>query len=631
MFAGIFATGPSIPTGLSTSEGSLTEAINPFEQADVCGAWRDDRALIVQTLTWNTPESKLEQVPYRCATSGRIIAAWARLDNRDELMKKLAIDPTRRSAVTDPMLILAAFNRWGEECPEHLLGDFSFIIHDPNERFVFAARDPLGVRPLYYYDGSDVISFATTAAAFEAIVGLKLTPSTEWVATYLLGLSKSHIDTPWPEVKKLPGGHRLMVRLDPISAGVAPQRYFEFRDDSPQAFALTDHWLEEYRAILEESVRCRLRTDYPLGAETSGGLDSSTCLGFAAKLWPAPKLDIHTFGFVHLAEEPDFILETSRMHGLVNNHIHIAADLDIDLDERADRILRVLGYPEEHGNASAHEPFYIECQQYGVRTLLSGFGGDEVVTNPGGLLRRELIDSRRFGALFADMHGPMLLRPLRFARSIQRDRNGSKAPSGLRTALRERWPQTAIHGEVVDRYDLRRRHEEHGSFDEGYRTINSFILGNRLGNSFVPTRLENCTLMAQSRGVDYRWPLLDVRLVQQYLSTPSIEKKAKGMGRYLHRRAIEGVVPAKVQWKVSKDMGSPVSEGRPMNLKTAAAELRSNLHPLLEEVLDVDKLSTSASAADDAQVGGRQSKWMELNRQVRKANVLNHWLQRADR
>ena len=96
--------------------------------------------------------------------------------------------------------------------------------------------------------------------------------------------------------------------------------------------------------------------------------------------------------------------------------------------------------------------------------------------------------------------------------------------------------------------------------DTPYRRVNDWIVNGLLQMPYVPTRLENCTLVAASYGVDYRCLLWNVRLIQQYLSTPSIEKVGPdGIGRYLHQRAINGTVPHQVAWMPSKDMGCAVS------------------------------------------------------------------------
>ncbi len=610
MFAAVISLGSAPPAARATSVDRLEEAINPYDQADVSGSWESDHARIVQTLTWNTAESHREDVPHVCAETGRVIAAWVRLDNREDLLGELAASEQS----TDPMLVLAAYERWGEQCVEHLLGDFSFVIHDPAQRTVFAARDPLGVRPLYYHAADDVVICSTTAAVFHVIDGLALTPSEEWIAAFAMMNSKSHTETPWPQVRKLAGGHR--VTFAPGQPPV-PIRYHAFRDDPPVAFTRDETWVRRYRTVLEEAVRCRLRTTFKLGSETSGGIDSSTCVGFAAELWDGPLEDVHTFGFLHAEDEADFILETSKLHGLVNNHIH-PPTVERDFAGLRERTLTVLGHPAEHGNGPGHDPFYVECGEHGVRTLLSGFGGDEVVTNPGELLARELIDRRKFGLLYANLHGRRVLKPLRFVRALQRHRRGSTMDSPLMSTGRSNLQHLALRSDVLERHHLVERYVAGFRFDEGYRTINEFALDNRLNAAFVPTRLETCTLMAQSRGVEYRWPLLDVRLVQQYLSTPAIEKKRRGFGRYLHRRALTGAVPPSVQWKESKYMGSPLVERSRESIADEVADLLPGLHHRVADVIDRDRLLELAQ--------GEPS--FALRRHVRSLALLNEWLHR---
>lgn len=105
---------------------------------------------------------------------------------------------------------------------------------------------------------------------------------------------------------------------------------------------------------------------------------------------------------------------------------------------------------------------------------------------------------------------------------------------------------------------------------------------------FVPTRMDNCTIMAAGRKIEYSWPLLDVRLVKLFLSIPSEENFYRGMGRYLHRRAIDGVVPQMVAWKQGKYMGPRNPDGLP----DVAGELiaLSELHPAVKDYVDMKKL-----------------------------------------
>jgi len=605
---------------LQTPAAQLHKALDPYQIADKTGSREFPGARLHQALTWNTPESKLESAPTICANTGRGICAWVRLDNRKDLGTKLSINSKQLEETTDPQLLLAAYHRWGERCVEHLLGDFSFCIYEPDQQSVFAARDPLGVKPLYYYHQDNLVVITSGARVFHAVNGLKLEPREEWLALYTLRQSMSFTDTCWAQVKKLAPGHTLKLTR---GKSLHLAQYFSWIDNPPQTFARDDHYLESYRLVLEEAMKCRLRTAYSLGTETSGGIDSSTVTGYAAKFRNPDIGELHTFGHAYCDDEPAYILETSRLHNIANNHIVTGTLSNSDMVARS---LTILGYPEEHGNGSGHEHFYRDCEQFGIRTLLSGFGGDEVVTNPGMLLFRELLDHGQYATLWRNLPGSLIGRTARLFKRMHTDRKGATVTSSLTRAFAERWPLYVLRSDIVERYKIQDQYMQQARFDADYRRINDFVLHNRLG-AFVSTRFDNCTLMAAARKVEYRWPLLDTRLVQQYLSTPSIEKYGAGYGRYLHRRAIEGIVPPKVQWKLLKDMGEPATTQKPDTAKLNRLNgLATDLHPALEPLFDLSRLKTTLSSIGSLQ--NNRSRRITVTSHLSAIDTLNTWLNR---
>ncbi len=165
------------------------------------------------------------------------------------------------------------------------------------------------------------------------------------------------------------------------------------------------------------------------------------------------------------------------------------------------------------------------------------------------------------------------------------------------------------------------------------RSINAFILDGLLRMPYIATRLENCTLMAASYGIDYRWPLWDVRLVQQYLSTPSVEKVGpRGLGRYLHRRAIAGVVPQRVAWKPSKDMGygqlcERIQGEGLLRQAEQARSLEAELHPTLAGLIDRAKLRAQIARGHSQGAGQADEGFaFSFRRSVGQLHWLDRWL-----
>ena len=628
MYAALFNYGNSRSPLFETKHHAIEKALDPFSIADKKGHWENNNARLFQALTWNTPESKLESVPEHCSNSDITVVAWVRLDNRTNLASKLSLEKSQLQNTTDPQLILKAYSKWGSDCVNHLLGDFSFVLHDSRNETVFAARDPVGVKPFYYWHYDKQLIVCSGARVFHAISDLQLNPDQAWLSLYILGNSTSFKNTSWTNVKKLAPGHHMHFGARET---LTIKKYFEFQDNSPVIYSRSNSYVEQYRELLEESIRCRLRTDYPMGSETSGGIDSSTVTGFAANYWPGSYNDFHTFGFAFLESEPGYILETSRQHRVINNHISTGWHTDA-LQNTFKRTLTLLGYPEEHSNGSAHEPFYQTSEQFGIRTLLSGFGGDEVVTNSGHLLYFELIDQKKYALLMRNMPGSVFLRPARLAKALYRAYVKSTERSRIKPFMEQRWRSKLVKDDMEARFNIRNEYMKYAGYDAPYRRINDFILQNRLG-PFAPTRLDNCTLMAAGRGIDYRWPLFDIRLMQQYLSTPSIEKMGNGFGRYLHRRAIQGVVPEKVQWKFDKDMGNPWQWGnQPTSNETAnkvaeqLQDITSNLHEALEPVVSTEVINSFVKQASKSSSSTRVSKLNSYSAQASNLETLNSWL-----
>src|SRR6202035_236225 len=179
--------------------------------------------------------------------------------------------------------------------------------------------------------------------------------------------------------------------------------------------------------------------------------------------------------------------------------------------------------------------------------------------------------------------------------------------------------------DVAEELGLLERYQAQAAFDAPYRRINEFVLQNRLGSN-ISRRLETCTLVAATYGLDYRWPLLDPRLVQQWLSTPSIEKANRSLGRDRHRRAIDGVVAPKLPWKPTKDMGlpPPVFGFDDGSLLDAARRQRSELHPVLIDVISTERLDAQIATAANGALGGEAQ--IQFAQNVMHLRWLNRWL-----
>lgn len=610
MFAGILVRDRGIPPGAYIDEEPLLAALDPYRQDGASGAWHEKAALLAQT--GSAP-------PLRCPESGIVAAFWGRLDNRVELLAALGLPP----GSSDQETLLAAYLRWRENCPERLVGDFAFAIIDPHQDYVFLARDPMGVKPLYYLADDRFFAFATAAAVFTQLKIGRPLPDMDWAARYLADLTESHTATAYLGVLKLPPGHCLKSQ----SGKILLRKYFEFSDDAQPTKKRSESRVESYREILEESVRCRLDTLNPMGFENSGGLDSSTVIGCAARHSSQPLSNLHCFSFAFLELEPEYMMETSRYCGIVNNHV--ITQLQIPDEDIYERGLRMNAYPLEWISGQASPAFFYRLsQKLGIRSFFSGFGGDECVTDSGYLSRYELLANHQYLALWDNLPGNPLLRTLRYAKTVGthlRQPQGFSPP--LHEAMKKYCQLWILRDDLAQ--NLRGQYMGRARYDAPFRRVNDFILQDRFSPQLT-TRLENSTMLCRAYGMDYCAPLLDTRLIQQYLSTPAIEKAGPGgMGRYLHRRAVEGLISPKVQWNGRLNMGNWgfkqgwYSENLRQVAEIGTRELHES-HPAVKALIDGAKLSHQIERAMN---GVAEHAWgFQFRRNILKLRWLNRWL-----
>lgn len=198
--------------------------------------------------------------------------------NYVELRPELEARGHRFSTQTDTEVILHLYEDLGPGCVRRLNGQFALAIWDTRDQSLFLARDRLGVRPLFYTQSDGRLLFASEIKALLSVsrVPAEIDPvSLSQVFTFWSPLSPRTI---FRNVVELPPGHYLIAR----NGALTVRQYWELDfpgDDTPRsgpAARRIEDYVEEFRALLVDAVRIRLRADVPVGAYLSGGLDSST-------------------------------------------------------------------------------------------------------------------------------------------------------------------------------------------------------------------------------------------------------------------------------------------------------------------------------------------------------------------
>lgn len=546
--------------------------------------------------------------------NGHIIVGWIKLYNRDEIFSELNLEITDKTC--DAELIVRLYEKHADKLSKHLHGDYSFAIFDTNNNEFLCVRDHMGTRPFYYYLDDNYFVFSTSQVLFNHLDMTAVSASQEWICRLLVGgTNMSFEKTAYNEIFKIPPAHFLKVSENNSKM----QKYFNFSTEKV-SFSNKNEYFEKYEEKVKKAMVERFSdNNHPIGSEISGGIDSSTITSYIAKFFDQPLTNLYTYGFTLLDQEPAYALLVNQEYRLPNAFI-CSGNNDVEHKNP----LNILGAPIEHGNATGHEIFYKDASHNGVRSLFSGFGGDEFVTSiHGDLVYFELLKEKKYIELFKIFGGNIITKPLRFLRFIAKNnvKRGKKS-SKMLEAFKSRWSYFIVKDELVKKHKLKSRYFEVGNFDNGYVSLDKFTLEKRWV-AFVPTRTDNCSLMAAAYGIDYFWPLLDYRLVQFFLSMPNTLKIGNGFGRYLHRKAVEKVVPNKIIWKKTKYMGEPFLDKVNVDYKL---ELDKDLHPELEKLIDTKKLHLHASKLKDLKKYDKNTE-MCFTKNISDINKINEWLQ----
>lgn len=251
-----------------------------FRGPDARGTWVDGSVGFGHTLLRTTNESLTERQP--ASLEGRYtITADARIDCREELLSQLKTAGRKvPKVVPDSELILHAYAEWGEQCVEHLCGDFAFAIWDARHKALFCARDHFGVKPFYYAELGGTFIFSNTLNCLRLHPDVSEDLNDAAIADFLLfGMNCDLETTTYRDIRRLPPAHCLLVSATEVQL----RRYWSLRTDGHIRHSRQEEYVEQFREVMRASVADRLRTPR-VGILLSGGLDSSAIAATAQEL-----------------------------------------------------------------------------------------------------------------------------------------------------------------------------------------------------------------------------------------------------------------------------------------------------------------------------------------------------------
>jgi len=481
-----------------------------------------------------TTRSKVTTQPLTLKNGG-IVTFDGVVQNRNELLKALDLSP----AMSDVEIVATGLTLHGSTFIKQIVGNFALVWWDQIEHRLLMARDHIGSKPLYYRMTKQVIRFASEVSVL--LDNLSYTDlDDEYVAGFLGAGPKTDL-TAYALVKAVKPAHF----LEATQKGVESHRFWTLANVSPLTYKRDAEYEAHFNVVAREAVTKVIeRVDGPIFSELSGGLDSTAIVCLAdevtAKLGRPP---IETISRVHddspSSDEREFIQiveERRRRQG-----VHLREE-DFPLLSPVDAKFSVNGPNPFYCFSKHHRAVCKTLLSRGVRTLLSGKGGDQVLGgNPSGI--PELADLIVRGRMFA------------FARSIRTWSLGNRDPlfpligPSFRAALKTHAPQFAQSvpssppGWIASSFRKRIQLNPAPESDSRYRLPSD--LDQSAGFASVVT-----SVAAQYRrhwgNIEVLYPWLYRPLVEFMQAIPFAQRVRPGENRSLMRRSLQGVLPERI-------------------------------------------------------------------------------------
>ncbi len=483
-----------------------------------------------------------------------------------ELRQDLVRRGHRFSSTSDTEVILHLYEDLGVEALTRLNGQFAFALWDARKREILLARDRMGIRPLFYARHGEEWLFASEIKALFA--DERLTREIDPVAlddvfTFWLPLSPR---TAFAGVRELPPAHWLRIS----EGGWVSGRYWDLpaqadpRDAHPEKF-----YAEGLLDLLVDATRIQLRSDVPVGAYLSGGLDSSVTAALIRRCSTSP---LSTFAVTF--RDPEF--DESAKQRIMTEFLGTDHET-VACEERniAEAFAEVIWHAEVPLLRTAPAPLFLLSRlvrENGFKVVLTGEGADEILAGYD-IFKEDKI--RRFmEACPGSRLRPLLLQRLypylrlSPARSVAYARAFFGAPAApFAEAYRShapRWNMTA-GAKVFFSEDLRQRASAEPAAERAARALGSTgtdALG-RAQEIEIRTLLPGYILSSQgdrmllAHSVEGRFPFLDHRVVEFCLRIPPVLRLKALREKYLLRRALAGLLPAPILRMVKQPYRAP--------------------------------------------------------------------------
>ena len=465
-----------------------------------------------------------------------IITCDARIDNTEELRKELELPVGPE--LTDSLIIVKAYKKWGSDCASRLEGEFAFAIWDKVTKSFYAACDHIGFRTFYYYENADFLAFASTIKALESIKTEPLEINEQiFLDCYTNVLHPITYDK---NIRVLQSAHYLLFNKN---EKIKLIRYWLAKAANKYKFKHSYEWHDCVRELATKKIECMLDTDYPIGILLSGGLDSSFVCAIACPLLKKQNKKLHAFCSVlpenYKGEDKDerFYIEKlkERFDNLELHYVSIPENTGpySDLTKAFERV----EYPVNafHYVESA---LFDYAKQHHVRTLLTGFGGDMTISYNGNGVIYQYLGKGKFLKAFELFFKRYRLENYSFSSLIKMEILGhNPVYRKVRDFIKppKSYSYLPLKKEMIEKINQ----------TEEIPNKQGFFAG-RLNESQICSLLIRCRKHAAAFNLEFLSPILCKEITELFFDIPGEQLMLDGMKRSLIKGAMKNTAPLEI-------------------------------------------------------------------------------------
>lgn len=454
---------------------------------------------------------------------------------------------------SDTEVVLASYDKWGEDCQFKFNGMWAFAIWDSREQKLFLSRDRFGVKPLIYYFDGKRFAFASEMKAFLALDGFraKFSPTV---------LANSLEDASWVEgaedcllvgLKRVLGGHCLTLTAH---GDLNIRRWWHTLDHLPNVPERYEDQVQQYRELFLDACRIRMRSDVPIGTALSGGLDSSSVLSSMSHIRASGDTTMrmaHEWQKAFIGTYPGKIIDERHYADEVIRHTGIQpVYCEMNADMYLDYFNDILYQYEELSDIHLGPWFVHKIQrEHGVVVTIDGHGGDEALGGYTWHVFAAMRDARRNPARFLELASIRNNMSLTnnigtYVNAMKKRLLGKKSASTSSSWLNHGPQPFTTPAMEQDAPRLAGR-------DQLFKTLyTDFHFTN------LPMNLRDFDRLSMAHGVEVRSPFMDWRLVTFAFAIPSAHKIGAGYTKRILRDAMKGILPESIRTRTKK-LGFP--------------------------------------------------------------------------